>query len=246
MVSLGISLAFLLFYMLYLLIGGYLFHISECPTELRLKSKEVDRLEDFDSLFLQLEKLKDLQQRAAESPADLALQRKVVAGKREFLILISHLEHLQEDLQDKVSQPKLTFIMNAGLRLMINSTITEEGEVECEKWSLYNSMFFGFTSITTIGYGALVPQTQLGRGLCIIYTIFGIPINSLLVGWIGTTFLKKGSKLFSRFYDKKDQNQIYCPVFTKYSSARTCDTAYSRLRNSEEGSGTRAWGSSST
>ena len=239
--SLVISLAFLAFYMLYLLIGGFLFHISECPTELlRLKSKEVTRLKDFVSLFPQLEKLEDLQERAAESPADIALHTKIVAG---IMILISHLENIREDLQDKVSQPKLTLIMNDG---NMNTYITEGEEVECEKWSLYNSIFFGFTSITTIGYGALVPQTQLGRGLCIIYTIFGIPINSLLVGWIGTTFLKKGSKLFSRFYDKKDQNQIYCPVFTKYSSARTCDTAYSRLRNSEEGSGTRACGSSST
>ena len=192
--------------MLYLLIGGFLFHISECPTELlRLKSKEVTRLKDFVSLFPQLEKLEDLQERAAESPADIALHTKIVAG---IMILISHLENIREDLQDKVSQPKLTLIMNDG---NMNTYITEGEEVECEKWSLYNSIFFGFTSITTIGYGLLVPQTQLGRGLCIIYPIIGIPINSLLVGWIGTTFLKKGSKLFCRFCYNKDC--INCPQF---------------------------------
>ena len=180
--------------MLYLLIGGFLFHISECPTELlRLKSKEVTRLKDFVSLFPQLEKLEDLQERAAESPADIALHTKIVAG---IMILISHLENIREDLRDKLSQPKLTLIMNDG---NMNTYITEGEEVECEKWSLYNSIFFGFTSITTIGYGLLVPQTQLGRGLCIIYTIIGIPINSLLVGCIGTTLLEKGSKLFCRF-----------------------------------------------
>ena len=198
--SLVISMAFLAFYMSYLLIGGYLFHISECPTELRLESKKVTRLQDFLSLFSQLKKLEGLQQRAAESPADVALQRKVVEG---ITIIISHLEHLREDLRDKVSQAKVTSIMNNGLRLLIkrnmSTYITEEEEVECKKWSLYNSIFFGFTSITTIGYGALVPQTQLGRGLCIIYTIIGIPINSLLVGCIGTTLLEKGSKLFCRF-----------------------------------------------
>ena len=31
---------------------------------------------------------------------------------------------------------------------------------DCEKWSVYNSFFFSFTAITTIGYGKIAPETQ--------------------------------------------------------------------------------------
>ena len=123
-------------------------------------------------------------------------------GKREFKILISHLKHLREDLRDEVpQQPYPTYPQPKpdGLRLSIKSEkSTHEEEIVCEKWSLYNSIFFVFTAIATIGYGAHAPQTQLGRGLCIIYLLIGIPINSLLVGSIGANFLNKGRKLFYR------------------------------------------------
>ena len=97
-------MAFLAFYVSYLLMGGYLFHISECPAEIQRKSQEAVRLKEFVTLFSHLEKLEDLQQRAAESPADISLQRKVVASKTEFLNLTSHLEHLGEDLRDILSK----------------------------------------------------------------------------------------------------------------------------------------------
>ena len=58
----------------------------------------------------------------------------------------------------------------------------------CELWSFYNSVFFAFTSITTIGYGRAAPQTQLGRGILLIYSIMGIPINGILIGTIGAFF----------------------------------------------------------
>ena len=58
----------------------------------------------------------------------------------------------------------------------------------CEHWSFYNSVFFAFPSITTIGYGRAAPQTQLGRGILLIYSIMGIPINSILIGTIGAFF----------------------------------------------------------
>ena len=186
MVSVGISMAYLAFFVSYLLMGGFLFHICECPAEIHHKRQEAALLKEFVTLFSHLEKLEDL-------------RREVVAGKTELMNLISHLEHLREDLRDKLSQPKLTFMLNHGFRLMVTN-VTEEEEVVCETWSFYNSIFFAFTSITTIGYGAHVPQTQLGRGLCIIYLIIGIPINSLLVGCIGTNFLNKGRKLFYRNY----------------------------------------------
>ena len=64
----------------------------------------------------------------------------------------------------------------------------EEKTEHCELWSFYNSVFFAFTSITTIGYGRAAPQTQLGRGILLIYSFIGIPINGILIGTIGAFF----------------------------------------------------------
>ena len=68
----------------------------------------------------------------------------------------------------------------------------------CERWSFYNSVFFAFTSITTIGYGRSAPQTQLGRGVLLAYSLVGIPINGILIGTIGAFFsIKVSSVLIS-------------------------------------------------
>ncbi|XP_006811460.1 TWiK family of potassium channels protein 7-like [Saccoglossus kowalevskii] len=43
-------------------------------------------------------------------------------------------------------------------------------------WDVWSSMFFCLTLLTTIGYGNIVPVTQLGKIACSIYALFGIPI----------------------------------------------------------------------
>ena len=69
----------------------------------------------------------------------------------------------------------------------------------CELWSFYNSVFFAFTSITTIGYGRSAPQTQLGRGVLLAYSLVGIPINGILIGTIGAFFSIKASYILISF-----------------------------------------------
>ena len=70
----------------------------------------------------------------------------------------------------------------------VDSGSKEDEEEQCELWSFYNSVFFAFTSITTIGYGRAAPQTQLGRGILLIYSFIGIPTNGILIGTIGAFF----------------------------------------------------------
>ena len=65
---------------------------------------------------------------------------------------------------------------------------------------MHNSMFFVFTSITTIGYGAVTPQTQLGRGACLVYCIIGIPANSVLIWLIGNVITNQESKTTKQIY----------------------------------------------
>ena len=41
-------------------------------------------------------------------------------------------------------------------------------------------------------------QIQFGRGICLIYSLLGVPINALLIGTLGSYFGKKESELMLR------------------------------------------------
>nr|XP_054758794.1 potassium channel subfamily K member 16-like [Lytechinus pictus] len=58
-------------------------------------------------------------------------------------------------------------------------------------WDLVDSLFFCATVVTTIGYGNLAPSTELGRSICIIYALIGIPLSGLLVTIIGQQLKKR-------------------------------------------------------
>ena len=142
MLPLGRALAFLIFFIFYLLLGGYLFNSIECPEEM--------------------------------------------ASKNIPHTLYSHMEYM--DYVDPV--PPLDSICELCHTLNYPGMPKHmEGAADdCKLWSFYNSVFFAFTSITTIGYGRTAPQTQLGRGALLIYSFFGIPINGILIGTIAAFF----------------------------------------------------------
>uniref|UniRef100_A0A5S6Q8G6 Fibronectin type-III domain-containing protein n=1 Tax=Trichuris muris TaxID=70415 RepID=A0A5S6Q8G6_TRIMR len=45
-----------------------------------------------------------------------------------------------------------------------------------EEWSFAAALFFVLTTLTTIGYGDVVPMTREGRVFCLCYCIIGIPL----------------------------------------------------------------------
>ena len=138
MVPKGRALGFLVFFMFYLLLGGYMFNAIECPEEL------------------------------AKNNLHLA----------------------SEDSKDSINSKGSMDSMSSK-----HSMRSMDSNGNCESWSFYNSVFFSFTSITTIGYGRTAPQTQLGRGVLLIYSFIGIPINGILIGTIGAFFIIKVSTL---------------------------------------------------
>ena len=131
---LGRALAFLVFFIFYLLLGGYLFNTIECPEEIAR-------------------------------------------------INIHHQSSQMDYMDSSASMDSI-----CGQYHALNDPEVPKQANECELWSFYNSVFFAFTSITTIGYGRTAPQTQLGRGVLLVYSFIGIPINGILIGTIGAFF----------------------------------------------------------
>ncbi|XP_073537367.1 potassium channel subfamily K member 18 [Phyllobates terribilis] len=52
-------------------------------------------------------------------------------------------------------------------------------------WDFYSSLFFCFTVFSAIGYGQMVPITNLGRVATMVYAVIGIPLMLLLLADLG-------------------------------------------------------------
>ena len=158
-------MAFLAFYLFYLLMGSYMIYATECPDEIAVKSRK-----------------------AAET-----------REARELAILMSHLLDRSDEKWMKVSPANMMSNLKQELPELKSKSKTSAhqgvaADIECVTWSFFNSFFLAFTSITTIGFGTVAPQTQLGRGTCLIYSIIGMPINSIFFGFIGNSFINQVSE----------------------------------------------------
>ena len=160
MMSLRSWLALLVFYVLYLLMGGYIFNAIECPGEMAEKERDAAERRDVRMLVLELKgerkcisynildaeclkinstgiQLCDLF--ADKLPAELASNLTSIIGRM--------------DQQNAASRERTS-------KGRTNAAPTETKVKDCEKWSVYNSFFFSFTAITTVGYGKIAPETQ--------------------------------------------------------------------------------------
>ena len=45
-----------------------------------------------------------------------------------------------------------------------------------EKWSYLDALYFSVSTVTTVGYGDLVPQTTLGKSFTILYMLIGVAV----------------------------------------------------------------------
>ncbi|KAM5271846.1 potassium channel subfamily K member 18 [Ctenodactylus gundi] len=68
-----------------------------------------------------------------------------------------------------------------------------------EDWSFLSALFFCCTVFSTVGYGTIYPVTRLGKYLCMLYALFGIPLMFLVLTDIGDILAAILSKSYNRF-----------------------------------------------
>jgi len=96
-----------------------------------------------------------------------------------------------------------------------------EGQVQPEKFgSIPLAMYWAITTLTTVGYGDMVPITPLGRALAGIVMVFGFCMFALPVGIIATAFARE---IHSRDFVVTWGMVARVPLFAELSATEIAD-----------------------
>ena len=89
---------------------------------------------------------------------------------------------------------KLYFFFIASALVVISGSIMifslESGQPDSEINSMLDAVWWTVATVTTVGYGDIVPVTELGRIVAIFYMFFGITFLAISLSVLGTRFYK--------------------------------------------------------
>ncbi|KAK0046541.1 potassium channel subfamily K member 2-like isoform X2, partial [Biomphalaria pfeifferi] len=70
-----------------------------------------------------------------------------------------------------------------------------ENKTHLDRWDFSGAFGFVVSVVTTIGFGNLAPFTMEGKAVCVVYSVFGIPLTLLVLGGIGEKMASCVSKV---------------------------------------------------
>ncbi|XP_020278393.1 TWiK family of potassium channels protein 7-like [Pseudomyrmex gracilis] len=155
--------------MLYTAIGGLVFRQIELPAELerleRLRAKlRAQRYRFVESVF---------------NNTDVSNLRTLVSVE---------LRDYEEAVQEAAEAGLLVSFVADIIVQNDRAESTNLPPVVTERWSVLQAIFFASTVLTTIGYGNVVPSTNLGKIFCILFAFVGIPLTLIVIADLGKLF----------------------------------------------------------
>ena len=98
----------------------------------------------------------------------------------------------------------------SGLTIIIGTFLMYNLESRAENTqmkTLLDALWWCIATVTTVGYGDVVPVTSLGRIMAIIYMFFGITLIAVLLAVISNNFYRK--RIQKQESEKKDEETNY-------------------------------------
>ncbi|MGB0004959.1 MAG: potassium channel family protein [Nitrososphaeraceae archaeon] len=126
-------------------------------------------------------------------------------------------------------------VVIAGTLIMYN---LEKGAENSQMTTLLDAMWWCVATVTTVGYGDVVPVTSLGRIVALVYMFFGIILITTTLAVISNTFYKKRFEKEETEKKKQDMNYLRNLVISKLADIERkqteCIETVNRLRSSIE------------
>jgi voltage-gated potassium channel len=91
-------------------------------------------------------------------------------------------------------------MVTALLSLIAIGTVTYH---YLEDWSWVSSFYFTVCTLTTIGYGDLVPTSDASRLFTAFFALAGVTIAFTSLSALGTIYLRRGEHILSRVGESK-------------------------------------------
>ena len=105
------------------------------------------------------------------------------------------------ELWDLLKDPKYRSLFLWVVIILLVGTVFYSS---VEGWSLLDSLYFSVVSLSTVGYGDLVPETAAGRAFAIVYILFGL---SLLATFVHMLAKERGQIVARRFAKGSNEDE---------------------------------------
>jgi len=125
------------------------------------------------------------------------------------------------------------FLLSVGVILLGTFLMygLEYNHPDSEIKSLEDALWWCIATVTTVGYGDIVPVTNLGRAVAILYMGFGIFIIALLLSTITNIFYKKRFESLERKKEKEELDFFKKEVMDKLLDIERKHNQYLDLYN---------------
>jgi voltage-gated potassium channel len=124
-------------------------------------------------------------------------------------------------------------VVFAGTMIMYN---LESGAENSKMTTLLDALWWCIATVTTVGYGDVVPVTSLGRIVAIVYMFFGITLIAILLAVISNTFYTKRFEKEEKEKKEQEMNYLRTLVINRLSDIERkqseCIETVNKLRSS--------------
>ncbi len=106
--------------------------------------------------------------------------------------------------EPKLPNPRIAPIVGIAA-VVLSVGIVFYHHVEQLKW--LDSLYFSVITLTTVGYGDIVPTTDAGKLFTVFYVLFGVGIIGATANYILRRSLSKQTERHERRQERKEQRK---------------------------------------